>query len=1450
MERRRNNYRDNYGYNNRGYNDRNNYYDNRGYYDNYYYDDYNNQYYDNRYYGKERYNGRKRRNDYQKEEKAQPVEIPSEPQKNTEEEKKIKEEETKKQEEEMTAEADKKKEEPQETKENQENKSENPKNSEADTVQDKKDDSQTPKDDEKKQDTEEQTPKPTEVSQEVKNLRSKYKADLAKEVSNFLKSIEVRVDIERFKEYCQDDPDNIKLVEKENPIEPSTMFVDISMVPKGVDEEKVYLSYPEYTTLIRRGNTLLEIYEYNRRKDDYDYKCTHMLRKGMKKFVDLPFDFIKYDEKLQQNILNISPYDPVEKTTSLKYIFYPAIKAVNEGYLIEIIKLMKANGENAQLSYNNDVHAWVIASKNVSLCARKREDLDKHYPLKNRDGSATRWKFAYLIGQCWFDIISSFKEEEIKALKEFMHDKTLIGEYVGNQYHQHLIRYIKHTILFFGIVENQNQIDNSLPVVEAFKLLKKFKLDVVPYEYIGAFETIEEVYDQMKNLYIRIAESSIIDEEEGSVIYLSRTCARNLNSDEKYRKSDKVLSLSKLKTWEYRIYRKLREKIKNHLADENYYSDSRRKISQFFDETRSMLQGFNLPMPIEFYYKVAETAFDFANYYHDKITDLHSSYIDFIETIHSIVDESVTLKSRAIQLDNIMTYDYLIKNQLKAKKTIEIVIYAPPCYLSEEFLKKLASKYNTQIYNSFIASEDYIDIDNEVIIYHINMHNFRNITKMNPNNYIIAFGLNEKEIKKSMDIFKERSQNPLFKTYNANKSLTPFIEYRGKIEDIFKYYAENSVKFITKAKKNFPHQVSVYNSFDESNSEVYFKDIDLIVNAIKKDIANINIDSVMKDSFYVDNQTLIGGELSKGKKKITQNSKYKNSPYISLYEEHVNPYEKLKAGFLKHQQEVYKEEKNKPETSSSDTKQIIVLIPMTIPGNGKTFFINQLKPIIEKYNISFHTIGSDLIRREIMDDMMRRNRRLTEEEAFQRSAKPSGFRFEERLRDTFASIYQDTKIKKALIYIDKNHPTNAINRSTEPIRKYLSTNFDSRIKMDLKFVALLPECINSFEFTKNRAKATIPFSLSYFIQCYLRVKHRNDHPTLNGDAKNLINIFGIFIANFIDLQLTESSIIMHQKLDKAIKLPFTDEVDESQLPEDLVDAARNFFSTLSNNSRGGNQDMNIRTPAAERFEYLINKHFPENKEFFPTKGLVSQTAEPIVAKLFNEEITKKSKVSNFIYLGVMIKGEDNFVPFKAKIYKSLSALAKNFKMPNEKEVEDLVKTIQIVKKYDLPEGWKYPHKAHKNLWHCTTMYKGNQSIKNFENTEEYLEFEQNDEKIIRVLGMIYIPEKIIVTPVALDGIKSVNEFPHLTTFTKKYVPKKANDVMKSIFSKDGPNKELIELYKDALKNSISTKKDSFYEVEISIVEDERSKKKVLNKAYVAFYGEPLELKGIMNAFER
>ena len=1305
------------------------------------------------------------------------------------------------------------------------------------------------------------------------------------EIEDYVKQINETIEPANLKEFCLKDKETIKLSENECGIDNNLMLIDISIAIKGPEEELAYLKHPNYISLIRRGNTLLEEYYFNKQKNDYVLQKSSLIRKGMKKFIDLPYNF--YREKTEEELKEEEeekkakkekekekgkeeeeeeeekPIDKYtlnfdlneEQVSSLKYIFYPVFQALQNDFYIEIIKLMKANGENAQISYIKSYNYWVIASKNVCLLARNRSDLEYYQPFKynkaTKENIPTRYSFAHIIGQCWFDILENFNDAEIKKIKTYLDGKTFVGEYVGNQYHQHLIRYMKHTILFFGIVINDS-CDSSIPILEAFEKFKEFKLDVVPYEYIGIADSFDELCVKLKKLYVKIAESSIIDEEEGSVVYLSRTYASTFNSDKEYRKDDKILSLFKLKTWEYRVYRKLREKIKNNLLDQNFYSDSRRKISQFFEELRTMLQGFNLPMPFQFYYKVAETAFDFANFYKDKFKnennkdgelDLHGSYIDFVETIHSIVDDTVNLKSRIISQNNIMTYDYLIRNALKQRKIIEIIIFAPPCYLSQEFLKEISLKFQIEILNSFIDESSYANIDKDIIIYHINMHNFRNVNKLGENKYIFAFGMNSEEIEKSEKKLVENMSNPLFISYNKNKSLLPFIKVGDKEQErkeLFKYYESESNKYISNLKNNFPEQIKIFDKFQEEKIPEYLKEIMDIISKIKENIKNLNIneENIQKETFYVNTTNLLNNTPDKTEKNKIKRSKYYNSDIISLYEEHINPYEELKENFMSELEIRIRKEKENAELrteTGSNIKRIIILIPMTIPGNGKTFFIKQLKEIIEKYGIKFYSIGSDLIRRKIMDNIMRKNRNISEKEAFEKSGKPANFQFEKELVETFEEIYK-SDIKDSIIYIDKNHPPNAINRSTEPIRKFLRNQIKSSFKLDLQFVALIPDCINEFRFGDN-FNSFIPFSLSYFIQCYLRVKHRNDHPTLNGNTQNLINIFGIFISNFINVSLKENNIIMLQKLNRAIKLPFTDEIEEEGLPEDLVDAARKFFEELIKNKN--NKEP---TELSRKFENLINSYYSKAEDFYSTKNLVKSTSEPIIGNLYNIKIEKEKlgKIKDFVYLGLLINGEENYIKIKQSISSSLKIFKDKYSLKSS-EINELIDCIENYKSTNLPKEWRYPHKAHKNLWHCTTLFKGRDKYNDIAKTDEYKQFIEGENVKIKLIGVIYVPSSDIVLIIKIDDKISIkNKYPHITGFVKDFAPKYSNNVMECVMK----NKDINKSYQILMdgKDKLNVNNSLFCE-----------KIHIENKsynAYVKFLDAPVDLSSYMHAFEK
>lgn len=50
--------------------------------------------------------------------------------------------------------------------------------------------------------------------------------------------------------------------------------------------------------------------------------------------------------------------------------------ALKEKKDIFIYKAVKANGENFQLAYCTEFKSWIVGSKNVSIIASNKEDLD------------------------------------------------------------------------------------------------------------------------------------------------------------------------------------------------------------------------------------------------------------------------------------------------------------------------------------------------------------------------------------------------------------------------------------------------------------------------------------------------------------------------------------------------------------------------------------------------------------------------------------------------------------------------------------------------------------------------------------------------------------------------------------------------------------------------------------------------------------------------------------------------------------------------------------------------------------------------------------------------------------------------------------------------------------------------------------------------------------------
>ena len=233
-------------------------------------------------------------------------------------------------------------------------------------------------------------------------------------------------------------------------------------------------------------------------------------------------------------------------------------------------------------------------------------------------------------------------------------------------------------------------------------------------------------------------------------------------------------------------------------------------------------------------------------------------------------------------------------------------------------------------------------------------------------------------------------------------------------------------------------------------------------------------------------------------------------------------------------------------------------------------------------------------------------------------------------------------------------------------------------------------------------------------------------------------------------------------------------------------------------------------------------------------------------KLYNKIKDDSQKyVNNFVYLGIMINNLEYTVKIKAMIYKTLKNIKSKYNIDNN-EIDDLIKNIQLVAQFYLPKNWSYPHKYHNNLWHTTLLFKGNQPLSKVENLPQFKKFEEGKICKIKINGMIYIPECLIVLIIKLPGnVCCINKYPHITAFIGKYPPKFSNNAMEEVLK----NSEIKILYDKIMKNdneeSIDTNlnEENYFNLNININNEDVT-------AYIYLSTKELIIEGNMHAFEK
>jgi hypothetical protein len=134
--------------------------------------------------------------------------------------------------------------------------------------------------------------------------------------------------------------------------------------------------------------------------------------------------------------------------------------------------------------------------------------------FKNRDIRLNYLK----IGGAWLEIVEILNRDNLlNEFKQLMSKEiTLIGDYVSSS---SFIKYPKSALVFYTIVENNNNESISLTAAESREIFQKYMLLFSPVEKrTKSIKNSEDLVNLLKELYNSISTAYLCDGEEGSVI--------------------------------------------------------------------------------------------------------------------------------------------------------------------------------------------------------------------------------------------------------------------------------------------------------------------------------------------------------------------------------------------------------------------------------------------------------------------------------------------------------------------------------------------------------------------------------------------------------------------------------------------------------------------------------------------------------------------------------------------------------------------------------------------------------------------------------------------------------------------------------------------------------------------------------------------------------------------
>ena len=335
-------------------------------------------------------------------------------------------------------------------------------------------------------------------------------------------------------------------INKENDVKLQKRVLGNMIKISNENENNKNIKYYAYLTTKVNGENFQVSY-------NTEYQCWVIASKNVSIAVKKKSDIDFY--KNGNNFLNLEKEEDKEKDASLnpKEIMKKNKKAKKEEKKKKRQERIERRKKEKEKENDEIKEEEEKEEKNDNKIINNEKEKDK----KNNKAQSILNRFSYAcdFAETWFNILeeriikNNLYDEFIKEIS----DHTLIGESVGDKKREHILVYKERDIIFYGIVNNKKLLtENCIPLSQSFNIFKKYNLTYTEIQPSEKYDTLNDLLSYINTQYDVIFDKSLQESGEGNVVYFS--C--DINNVES------IQNCGKLKTFDYRFLRKIREKCK------------------------------------------------------------------------------------------------------------------------------------------------------------------------------------------------------------------------------------------------------------------------------------------------------------------------------------------------------------------------------------------------------------------------------------------------------------------------------------------------------------------------------------------------------------------------------------------------------------------------------------------------------------------------------------------------------------------------------------------------------------------------------------------------------------------------------------------------------------------------------------------------------------------------